>query len=182
MTPRRFMNELTGSPLALVFAERADNLLLMELAALHRPPSCWAALAHAQIRWPEIRGADQPWLGSCRKRAPPCRKSGLSPGGSSPAYEHASSSFPPRFDTVRLRPPWGRFSDVTLEGGLHIPGGSMTISIVNHSNGQVTDEDLQKAVRAINRQIQEDFAPYWGMSAVLRLEGRSAEKPETVAG
>ena len=58
----------------------------------------------------------------------------------------------------------------------------MTISIVNHSNGQVTDEDLQKAVRAINRQIQEDFAPYWGMSAVLRLEGRSAEKPETVAG
>jgi hypothetical protein len=53
-------------------------------------------------------------------------------------------------------------------------------SIVNHSNGQVTDEDLQKAVRAINRQIQEDFAPYWGMSAVLRLEGRSAEKPETV--
>jgi hypothetical protein len=56
----------------------------------------------------------------------------------------------------------------------------MNISIVNHSNGQVTDEDLQKAIRAINRQIQEDFAPYWGMSAVLRLEGRSAETPETV--
>ena len=31
MTPRRFMNELTGSPLALVFAEQADNLLLMEI-------------------------------------------------------------------------------------------------------------------------------------------------------
>jgi hypothetical protein len=56
----------------------------------------------------------------------------------------------------------------------------MNISIVNHSNGQVTDEDLQKAIRVINRQIQEDFAPYWGMAAVLRLEGRSAETPETV--
>ena len=56
----------------------------------------------------------------------------------------------------------------------------MIISIVNHSSGQVSDEDLQKAIRAINRQIEEDFEPYWGMSATLRLEGRSVEKPETI--
>jgi len=56
----------------------------------------------------------------------------------------------------------------------------MNISVVNHSNGRITDEDLQHAIRAVNRQVREDFAPYWGMSATLRLEGRSAEKPETV--
>jgi hypothetical protein len=56
----------------------------------------------------------------------------------------------------------------------------MNISVINHSDGRVSDEDLQRAIRAINRQIREDFAPYWGMSATLRLEGRSAEKPETV--
>jgi len=56
----------------------------------------------------------------------------------------------------------------------------MNISIVNHSNGQVTDEELQTVIRAINRQINEDFAPYWGMSADLRLEGRSAMRPETI--
>src|SRR5436190_644025 len=56
----------------------------------------------------------------------------------------------------------------------------MQISIVNHSNGQVTDEELQSVIRAINRKVNEDFAPYWGMSATLRLEGRSAMQPETV--
>jgi len=56
----------------------------------------------------------------------------------------------------------------------------MLISIVNHTNGRVTDEELQAAIRAINRQINEDFAPYWGMSATLRLEGRSTEEPETI--
>jgi hypothetical protein len=55
----------------------------------------------------------------------------------------------------------------------------MIISIVNHTDGQVSDEDLQRAIRAINRQIQEDFEPYWGMSARLRLEGRSVAQPET---
>src|SRR5262245_4559367 len=54
----------------------------------------------------------------------------------------------------------------------------MNISIVNHSNGQVSDEDLQRTIRAINRQIHEDFYPYWGMTATLRLEGRSAEEPD----
>ncbi len=54
----------------------------------------------------------------------------------------------------------------------------MNISIVNHTNGQVTDEDLQTTIRAINRQIEEDFYPYWGMKAQLRLEGRSANEPD----
>jgi hypothetical protein len=54
----------------------------------------------------------------------------------------------------------------------------MIISIVNHSNGQVTDEELQKVIRAINQQIHDDFAPYWSMSATLRLEGRSTAEPE----
>jgi hypothetical protein len=53
----------------------------------------------------------------------------------------------------------------------------MIISIVNHANGQVTDEELQTVIRAINRQINEDFAPYWSMSATLRLEGRSTTQP-----
>jgi hypothetical protein len=55
----------------------------------------------------------------------------------------------------------------------------MNISIINHSNGHISDEQLQQAIRAINRQIHEDFEPCWGMGATLRLEGRSAAKPET---
>jgi hypothetical protein len=56
----------------------------------------------------------------------------------------------------------------------------MIISVVNHSNGQVTDEELQTAIRAINRQINDDFAPYWSLPATLRLEGRSSEEPDKV--
>jgi hypothetical protein len=55
----------------------------------------------------------------------------------------------------------------------------MDISIINHSNGQITDEQLQRTIRAINRQIHEDFEPSWGMGGTLRLEGRSVAKPET---
>ena len=54
----------------------------------------------------------------------------------------------------------------------------MIISIVNHTNGQLTDEEIQTAIRAINRQIAEDFTPHWSMSATLRLEGRSAAMPD----
>jgi hypothetical protein len=55
----------------------------------------------------------------------------------------------------------------------------MIISIVNHTNGKVTDEELQTAIRAINRQIAEDFTPYWSIAATLRLEGRSATQPDS---
>ena len=54
----------------------------------------------------------------------------------------------------------------------------MIISVINHTNGQVTDEELQRVVRALNRQIAEDFEPYWSLGATLRLEGRSVEKPD----
>jgi hypothetical protein len=52
----------------------------------------------------------------------------------------------------------------------------MIISLINHS--AITDEILLKTIRAINRQIQEDFTPYWSMGATLRLEGKSQPKPK----
>ena len=52
----------------------------------------------------------------------------------------------------------------------------MIISVINLSNGAVPDADLQCAIRAINRQIREDFEPYWGFGARLRLEGKSGSK------
>ncbi len=33
----------------------------------------------------------------------------------------------------------------------------MTISVINHTNGKISDEEVQGAIRAINRQIKEDF-------------------------
>src|SRR5215470_8226384 len=53
----------------------------------------------------------------------------------------------------------------------------MITSVVNHTNSKVSEEDLQKTIRAINRQINDDFAPYWSLSVALRLEGRSERKP-----
>ena len=53
----------------------------------------------------------------------------------------------------------------------------MIISVINHTNGKVSDEELQKAIRAINRQIREDYEPYWHIGGELRLEGRSGKKP-----
>jgi|ERR1700741_3294804 len=53
----------------------------------------------------------------------------------------------------------------------------MIISIINHSHGKVSDAELQCVIRAINRQINEDFKPYWSLGATLRLEGRSLERP-----
>jgi len=54
----------------------------------------------------------------------------------------------------------------------------MIISIINYSNGKVPDAELQRIVRAIRRQIKEDFEPYWSLGATLRLEGRSRREPE----
>ena len=53
----------------------------------------------------------------------------------------------------------------------------MLISIINHTNGKISDEELQGTIRAINRQIREDYEPYWHIGAELRLEGRSGTKP-----
>jgi hypothetical protein len=52
----------------------------------------------------------------------------------------------------------------------------MIISIVNFS--AIPDAEVERALRAINRQIEGDFAPYWSMAALLRLEGRSTARPE----
>jgi hypothetical protein len=49
----------------------------------------------------------------------------------------------------------------------------MIISVINMSDGTVSDADLLRAIRAINRQIAEDFAPSWSFGAQLRLEGKS---------
>jgi hypothetical protein len=58
-------------------------------------------------------------------------------------------------------------------------GGVMIISVINHTAGKLSDEEVQVALRAVNRQIREDFEPYWSLGAELRLEGRSVQKPET---
>jgi len=52
----------------------------------------------------------------------------------------------------------------------------MIISLINRSK-TVTDEVAQTVVRAINRQITQDFAPYWSFGATLRLEGAIGEHP-----
>lgn len=54
----------------------------------------------------------------------------------------------------------------------------MIISVINHTNGKIADEQVHEAIRAINRQIREDFEPYWSLGARLRLEGRSGPKPD----
>ena len=54
----------------------------------------------------------------------------------------------------------------------------MIISVINHTNGQLTDEEVQGAIRAINRQTKEDFEPYWSLGATLRLEGKAGPKPK----
>jgi hypothetical protein len=49
---------------------------------------------------------------------------------------------------------------------------TMIISVINLSK-RVTDKDLLRAIRAVNRQIAQDFAPYWGFGSQLRLEGKT---------
>jgi hypothetical protein len=46
------------------------------------------------------------------------------------------------------------------------------------NNGKIQDEELQATIRAINRQIAEDFEPYWSFGATLRLDGRSGKQPD----
>lgn len=54
----------------------------------------------------------------------------------------------------------------------------MIISIINLTAGKIKDSELQKVIRAINRQIHEDFAPHWHRYATLRLEGHITDKPK----
>jgi len=54
----------------------------------------------------------------------------------------------------------------------------MLISVINHTDGQIADEEVQHVIRAINQQIEGDFDPYWSIGARLRLEGKSQEDPD----
>jgi hypothetical protein len=57
-------------------------------------------------------------------------------------------------------------------------GEIVIISVINHTNGKLTDEEIQCAIRAINRQIAEDFEPYWHFGGMLRLEGKTGLHPD----
>lgn len=47
-----------------------------------------------------------------------------------------------------------------------------TISVINFSP-DVQDQDAQEAIRAVNRQVVEDFMPIWGSAYLLRLHAAS---------
>lgn len=51
----------------------------------------------------------------------------------------------------------------------------MIISIIN--NTQLLKEDVQRVIRAINRQLSEDFKRYWHRQVEVRLEGWTGEQP-----
>ncbi len=55
----------------------------------------------------------------------------------------------------------------------------MIISLINHTSDKIKDEEVQGVVRAINRQITEDFEPYWSLGATLRLEGKVGRQPDS---
>jgi hypothetical protein len=61
----------------------------------------------------------------------------------------------------------------------------MVISIVNFTD-TLPDEEVQGVIRAINRQITQDFQPYWSIGATLRLEGHTnktdRQHPEELRG
>lgn len=56
----------------------------------------------------------------------------------------------------------------------------MYISVVNFSQA-LSDSEVQRVLRAINRQVHDDFAPHWQWDATLRLEGKAAKKPSPVS-
>lgn len=52
----------------------------------------------------------------------------------------------------------------------------MLISVINHT--KIHDEEVQTVLRAVNRQLAEDFEPYWSFGARMRLEGIVGPKPD----
>lgn len=61
----------------------------------------------------------------------------------------------------------------------------MLISVVNFTH-TLHDPQVLNVIRAINRQIEGDFAPYWSLGATLRLEGPGTkadkQSPEELRG
>ncbi|MBI5429183.1 MAG: phospholipase A [Nitrosomonadales bacterium] len=53
----------------------------------------------------------------------------------------------------------------------------MIITIINLTSENIPNEEVQRVIRAINRQIAEDFEPCSSFGAKLRLEGNSSSKP-----
>lgn len=51
----------------------------------------------------------------------------------------------------------------------------MLISVINLS--KLSDTEVQSVIRAVNRQLREDFTPVWDILGVLRLEGHGGRKP-----
>ncbi|MCX7241622.1 MAG: hypothetical protein NTU86_14410 [Burkholderiales bacterium] len=51
----------------------------------------------------------------------------------------------------------------------------MIISLINRSK-TLPDAQVQDVIRAINRQLKEDFEPYWSFGATLRLEGPTGKR------
>jgi hypothetical protein len=52
----------------------------------------------------------------------------------------------------------------------------MVISLINFTT--IQDGEVQRTIRAINRQLDEDFEPYWSFGGSLRLEGRVGNEPD----
>lgn len=57
-----------------------------------------------------------------------------------------------------------------------------SISIINFSTN-VTEQEAQDAIRAINRQVNEDYLPVWGHGRILRLHAPTFDPadPDTLA-
>jgi serine protease len=55
----------------------------------------------------------------------------------------------------------------------------MRISVINFTKGKarLSQKDVERTVRAVNRQIREDFTPYWHLQAELRLDSAAAARP-----
>jgi hypothetical protein len=58
----------------------------------------------------------------------------------------------------------------------------MIITVINLTSGKISDEEVQVVIRSINRQIDEDFEPYWSFGgkfhqqAVRTITGRYARR------
>ena len=57
----------------------------------------------------------------------------------------------------------------------------MFVSVVNFTDGKLKDAEVLAALRAVNRQIAGDFAPYWSFGAELRLEGPVGKRPNKMS-
>lgn len=61
----------------------------------------------------------------------------------------------------------------------------MEISVINFTRTE-SDETVNNVIRAINRQVREDFGPAWNLGAHLRLEGSrepaELQRPQELRG